>query len=112
MADSGGALVKAFGAHYTNRHTGVCLEFETGTVFFAEAARVIYREEYPAMPLRRVKESSIIDRGRSLGPVSRTEPEVHHCRQHDGLERTGSALGIGEAVADPHRPQAGGQDPQ
>lgn len=39
-------------AHYTNRHTGVCLEFETSTVFFAEAAQVIYREEYPAMPLK------------------------------------------------------------
>ncbi|HEY6979753.1 DUF2971 domain-containing protein [Reyranella sp.] len=39
-------------ALYTNRHTGVCLEFETSTVFFAEAAQVTYRDEYPAMPLK------------------------------------------------------------
>ncbi len=39
-------------AHYTARHTGICLEFETSTVFFAEAAQVAYRDEYPAMPLK------------------------------------------------------------
>jgi len=77
MADSGGALVKAFRAHCTNRHAGVCLEFETSTVFFAEAAQV---------------QSSDVDRGRSLGPVSRSEPEIHHRRRLYGRERTRRTL--------------------
>lgn len=39
-------------AHYGRGHTGICLEFETSTVFFAEAAQVAYADEYPAMPLK------------------------------------------------------------
>jgi hypothetical protein len=36
-------------SHYGNGHSGVCLAFDTGNVFFHEASRVIYQADYPAI---------------------------------------------------------------
>jgi hypothetical protein len=47
-------------AHYTDGHKGICLEFETNTVFFAEAGQVLYREDFPAMPLKIKDESEAL----------------------------------------------------
>lgn len=59
-------------AQYTNKHTGVCLEFETSTVFFAEAAQVTYRDDYPAMPLKIKQEED------ALLPILTKPDHWHH----------------------------------
>jgi hypothetical protein len=39
-------------SHYTNKHTGVCLEFDTTTTFFSDAVRVTYGSDCPSMRLQ------------------------------------------------------------
>lgn len=36
-------------SHYGDRHTGVCLIFDTGNDFFHQARRVIYQRDYPVI---------------------------------------------------------------
>jgi hypothetical protein len=47
-------------AHYSDGHRGVCLEFGTDTVFFAEAGQVLYSEDLPPMPLKISQESEAL----------------------------------------------------
>jgi hypothetical protein len=47
-------------ALYSDRHRGICLEFGTDTVFFAEATGVLYSEDPPAMPLKITHESEVL----------------------------------------------------
>ncbi|MFZ2060641.1 MAG: DUF2971 domain-containing protein [Candidatus Binatus sp.] len=39
-------------SHYGDRHTGVCLIFDTGNDFFHQARRVVYQRDYPVISFR------------------------------------------------------------
>ena len=48
-------------AHYSNKHTGVCLEFSTKNILFGGAPEVSYRKDYPKYDLTSTDELKNIE---------------------------------------------------